>query len=90
MLSNFFFSSRFTLSNETKHLNRQSEFMAWKMLIIVISSREPERNQSRGLLVKIRAAALGTTHICSVAANEKNDLDDELTDFLAVAKRAML
>ena len=27
---------------------------------------------------------------CAAAANEKNDLDDELTDFLAVAKRAML
>ena len=67
--------------------------MAWKMLIIVISSREriEEKTPVSWFTRKnSRGSGSGTTHICSVAANEKNDLDDELTDFLAVAKRAML
>jgi len=65
--------------------------MAWKMLIIVISSRERiEEKTPVSWFTRKNSRGSGTTHICSVAANEKNDLDDELTDFLAVAKRAML
>ena len=69
--------------------------MVWKMLIIVISSvlsthEKREERTSPWFARKNRKNSHHTHVDAAAAANEKNDLDDELTDFLAVAKRAML